>query len=84
MEVHGMAKYDPLREHLSRTPERRITMHFRDIEALVGGLPQSAWEHSAWWGNSGGSHVHADAWMGAGYRVDHVDQQRGIVTFAKG
>jgi hypothetical protein len=78
-----MAKYDPLRNHLSLSGQPRLTMTFDQIAALVGPLPRSAWEHPAWWENHVGTHVQAAAWIDAGYRVGSIDQSRGIVTFVK-
>jgi putative restriction endonuclease len=79
-----MAKYDPLREHLRLDGSRRITMTFEQIGRLVGGLPRSAYEHQAWWGNeSDVRHVQKHAWHGAGYRVASFDQAAKRVTFEK-
>ncbi|MCC7389996.1 MAG: hypothetical protein IT431_14640 [Phycisphaerales bacterium] len=75
-----MAKYDPLRNHLTRAAQPRLTMTFDQVAALVGPLPRSVWDHRAWWANDP-THVHGNAWLAAGYRVDSVDQSRGIVTF---
>lgn len=77
-----MAKYDPLRNHLSLSGQPRLTMTFDQIAALVGPLPPSARDHRAWWANDS-THVHGYAWLAAGYRVDSVDQPRGIVTFVR-
>ncbi len=78
-----MAKYDPLRNHLTLSGSSRLTMSFDEIAALVGTLPRSAWDHSAWWANHASTHTHAEAWLIAGYRVQSVDQTQGIVTFVK-
>jgi len=77
-----MAKYDPLRNHLTLTGKHRITMSFEEIANLVGELPRSAWDHRAWWGNND-QNVEAAAWLDAGYRVTSVDQTRGIVVFTR-
>jgi len=80
-----MSKYDPLREHLRLNGSSRIEMTFAQIEAIVGGLPQSAYEHKAWWSNEqGGNHVQAHAWMAAGYRTEDPDTIRKRVRFVKG
>ncbi|MCA9312468.1 MAG: hypothetical protein KDA21_14740 [Phycisphaerales bacterium] len=79
-----MAKYDPLRAELGRRGGQRVMMTFAEIEAMVGGLPPSAYEHQAWWANEqSGSHVHAQAWMQAGYRVGSFDLSARTVTFLK-
>lgn len=79
-----MAKYDPIREILVRTGKDRVRMRFHEIATLVGGLPKSAYEYSAWWANEvGGNHVQAHAWMGAGCRVESFDLRGQWVTFTR-
>ena len=78
-----MAKYDPLKAELARRGSPRITMTFAEIEALVGGLPRSAYDHQAWWANHlGPANVQARAWMGAGYRVESFNTTTGLVVFS--
>jgi hypothetical protein len=43
-----MANWTPLREALSGVDDRR-TFNWDELEALVGGLPRSAYVHSAFW-----------------------------------
>jgi len=79
-----MGKYDQLRSHLTTDGRHHIELSFDEIERVVGGLPLSAREHRAWWANEvQGSHVQADAWLGAGYRVDAVDQVGRRVRFVR-
>ena len=77
-------KYEPLRRWLqSERPRGEISMGFGDVERLIGqGLPASAHQHRAWWGNNEAS-VQASAWMSAGWRVDMVDQRAGRVRFCR-
>ena len=79
-----MGKYDPLFEHLCRTPDEALDLAFTDIEALVGPLPASARRHSAWWSNDagGGGSVQARSWLNAGREVESVDVRRGRVRFS--
>ncbi len=78
-----MGKYDPLRERLTTDGRRVITMSFAEIIAELGvTLPASATDHRAWWANDP-THVHAKAWLMAGYKVDAVDQSRGTVRFVR-
>ena len=76
-----MAKYDPLADHL-RTAGNRVSMSFSEIEGLVGSLPKSAREYRPWWGNDR-THVHAKAWMAAGYEVSEVDADAERVVFER-
>jgi hypothetical protein len=79
-----MAKYDPLKEFLRRQRGSTITMTFTDVSELVGGLPNSAHRHPAWWANdNSGSHVHAQAWIAAGWRVEAFNVSRGTVVFTR-
>ena len=80
-------KYDPLFDHLkSLNPtEREITLTFDQIEKIINAkLPFSARTYQAWWANdTGGSHVHANAWMDAGWRVYMVNLSHQWVTFRR-
>ncbi|NBN65015.1 hypothetical protein GWI72_14705 [Microvirga tunisiensis] len=79
-----MAKYDPLREHLARLDEVVWAAKLEDLEKILGSsLPMSAREHRTWWANSGGSLVHQNAWLDAGWRVDHTDLKRDLVVFRR-
>jgi YD repeat-containing protein len=76
-----MGKYDPLCECLARTHDP-IEISFAEIGALVGGLPPSAYRHSAWWSNNPNGHVQAQAWITAGRRVAFVDLVGERVSFS--
>jgi hypothetical protein len=75
-------RYDPLHNHLARSPDSRVPMTFAKVEELVGRLPDSAYQHRAWWGNNDAS-VQAKAWLDAGWRVDSVNQTAGEVVFTR-
>lgn len=75
-------KYGPLHEHLSGTTGTRVRMTFKEVEDLVGRMPESAYRHRAWWGNNDGN-VEAKAWLDAGWRVDSVNQAAGEVVFTR-
>ena len=55
-------------------------MTFGEVENLVGGLPDSARRHRAWWSNS--SHV-ARAWQDAGWHLHSVNQVTEQVLFVR-
>lgn len=79
-----MSKYDPLRLALEREPRATMPMRFDEVEQLLGfPLPASARRHQPWWANTGGSHVHAEAWLKAGWRATGVDLGRERVTFVR-
>jgi hypothetical protein len=75
-----MNRYDPLRDYLAGLDQATVTMSFGRVEELVGPLPASARKHRAWWAND--SKVEAQAWRGAGFHVDSVDQRNERVIFA--
>lgn len=82
--VGCVAKYDPLFEFLCRAEDGPVELTFGQIEVLVGQLPASATEHTAWWANEadGGRHVQARAWLNAGREVEWVDRGRQRVRFS--
>ncbi len=82
-----MPKYEPLGEFLRRQADEKYTIHmsFRRLEEIIGEpLPASA-RRREWWGNeTAGTHVQAHAWLNAGWSLDKVDLDRGVVTFRRG
>ncbi len=73
-------KYEGLAARLAGSDSRTVTMMFDELDSLVGGLPQSAKVHRAWWANEhAGRHVQAHAWLGAGFRVDDVELGSKVV-----
>jgi len=79
-----MSKYDPLREHLARLEDVVWAAKLGDVEEILGSsLPRSAREHRTWWANSGGSLVHQNAWLDAGWRVERTDLPRDVVVFRR-
>jgi len=79
-----MSKYDPLREHLARLEDVVWAAKLDDVETILGShLPRSAREHRTWWANSGGSLVHQNAWLDAGWRVERTDLNRNVVVFRR-
>jgi len=75
-----MGKYDGLRELLARAGDRSVELSFDQIAGTVGGLPRSAYDHQAWWGNHAGN-SQAQGWMPSGRRVDSVSLTRRRVRF---
>jgi hypothetical protein len=64
-----LGRYDLLRRYLQKVPvgTDRLELTFNDIEGIIGaGLPASAYRYRAWWANDK-THVHARAWMDAGW-----------------
>lgn len=79
-----MGKYDPLGEYLARQPQPRVELSFEQIEGILAAeLPPSAYRYQAFWANNPRGHVHASAWLGAGWKVQGVDLTRKLITFAR-
>ena len=79
-----MAKYDPLNRHLRTQRLAEVPMTFSQIEQLIGTkLPPSAYRHRPWWANESSNHVHAKAWLDAGYQTEQVDMQSKKLVFKR-
>ncbi|WP_269584325.1 DUF7662 domain-containing protein [Roseibium sp. Sym1] len=79
-----MSKYEPLREHLARRDDVVWAAKLNEVEEIIGStLPKSAREHRTWWANSGGSLVHQNAWLDAGWRVERTDLMRDVIVFRR-
>src|ERR1700722_18898390 len=79
-----MAMYDPLGKYLKRNAASRISMTFRDVEAVIGKkLPASAFRHRPWWANEERGHSHAKAWLQAGYETAQVDMAAEELVFRR-
>src|SRR5262245_1081363 len=77
-------KYDPLRRYLRQQTRNRVPMTFRELESIIGGpLPASARRHRPWWANDATGHVHAHAWLEAGYRTEQVDMEGEKLVFVQ-
>ncbi len=79
-----MSKYAPLRRHLQSRTDIEASMSFEQVERILGfELPSSARKHQPWWANTGGTHVHAAAWLDAGWRTSRVDVAGERLVFVK-
>ena len=65
-----MSRYDPLRNLLVDQPGSVFEVTFGDLDAVVGGLPNSAYQYREWWSN--GDSPQSRAWTAAGWRVDQA------------
>ena len=76
-----MSKYDPLFHHLDSS-QGTVDLQFGDVEEILGfRLPASARKHTAWWSNSGGTHVQSAAWQAAGYKTADVSVEQETIRF---
>lgn len=67
-------KYYPLYRYLQQQESEKVIISFSQIEEIIGtALPNSAYKHQAWWGNTrSGTYVQSAAWLEAGFRVDAI------------
>lgn len=81
----ALAKYDPLRDHLTAIRGDRWRASFKEIEKIIGtSLPPSARKFAAWWENdAGASRVQAHSWLKVGWRTEEVDVPSERVTFQR-
>lgn len=79
-----MSKYDPLRDYLQCCNKSVLSLSFEEIEEIVGfSLPNSAYNHGAFWSSGNNSHSHAFSWIDAGYVVSKKDLIRKQIEFRK-
>lgn len=64
-----MSRYNALTTKLLTHTEPTVMLSFEELDRIVGGLPDSAKKHRAWWANKRTSQPHARAWLDAGRRA---------------
>jgi hypothetical protein len=78
-----ISKYEVLTTYLQDRPEPVVELSFSALDRLVGGLPDSARRHQAWWSNSRASQPHSRFWLDAGRRAQ-PNFNAGLVRFTIG
>lgn len=79
-----MPKYTPLEAYLENQRLAEVSMTFANVERVLGApLPRSAFEHRPWWANETHGHVHAKAWLNAGYETAQVDMEGRKLVFRR-
>lgn len=81
-----MAKYDALEAYLRNLRDDSVRLTFDEINAILPSpLPRSAYEHPPFWSNTtvGSTHVWADAWQRAGWRVTSHSLEQQYVDFRR-
>lgn len=75
-----MSKYSGIGEFL-KGRDIEVTLSFDEVAALVvGGLPSSAFDYTAWWANDP-SHVQAKVWLDAGWETRTSNLTGRRITF---
>jgi hypothetical protein len=82
-----MNTYDPLRQYLESVPDttNKVTMTFKEFSRIAPNQAgHSMTTHRQWWENQRKpGRPQAQAWMGAGWEVDTVNQKDEVVTFKR-
>ena len=77
-----MSKYQPLASFLKTQKTQAVPLTFKELEKILGfKLPPSAYRHRPWWANEARGHVHAKAWLDAGYETAQVDMEAKRLVF---
>jgi hypothetical protein len=81
----SVSKYDGLGSYLKFRGSFTDTVElgFARIDGIIGdNLPMDAYKSERWWDNAP-SHVHAKAWLEAGWEVQEVNLKDGRVVFKR-
>lgn len=78
----AVGKYEALGDHLQQLNGGAVELSFAEVAELVGGLPESAYRHRAWWANDR-SYVQARGWLESGWQVDEVSLNRQRVRMCR-
>ncbi len=62
-------EYEALAKMLRGRSEPIVEVTFRELDQLVGGLPDSARKYAAWWANTYTAQPHSRHWLDAGRRA---------------
>ena len=72
-------KYIPLANYFSTSTNPTITLHFTEIEKIMGqNLPHSAYLNQSWWKKMKAPAKHFHAWTDAGYAVKQFEPNRYV------
>jgi hypothetical protein len=75
-----MSRYAALTSKLQASDEPKIILTFDELDAIVGGLPDSAKRYGAWWTNKASSQPHSKFWLDAGRRAS-PDFKKNVTIF---
>jgi len=79
----AVSKYDDLAKYLEKRTEDMIRMTFAEVAAIVGDLPQGAYDHRAWWANSASQNHAVNGWLSAGWETAQVDMEKEELAFIR-
>lgn len=79
-------KYIKLKYFLINSNQSVVKLSFKNIEKIIDSeLPNSAYNHSAWWANDTKCHAQSVSWLDAGYETHSVSDtyQEKYIVFMK-
>jgi len=80
------SRYVPLADWLQSQPGNvdQLKLSFAQIEQIIGGdLPNSAYNHRAWWANDSVAHYHSRLWLEVGWRRSYLNMSGKHATFVR-
>jgi hypothetical protein len=77
------SKYDELAKYLKKQDQDMLRMTFDEVSAIVGDLPQGAYDHRAWWANSASQNHAINGWLNAGWETSQVDMDKEELVFIR-
>jgi len=78
-----VSKYEDLAKHLQKQNADMLRMTFEEVSQIVGGLPQGAYDHRAWWANSASQNHAMNGWMSVGWETSQVDMKKEELVFVR-
>ena len=80
-----MGKYEPLTRYLEAIDADSWETTFDGIEQVLGfKLPNSAYQHQAWWANqTGAGHTQTQGWQQAGYETKGLNLSSKQIRFER-
>jgi hypothetical protein len=78
------SKYEPLAIYLRSIEGNKIHITFKEVEEIIdGSLPDSAWEHRAWWSNNESHTSSRNGWLAGGWKTSNVDMEKQELDFIR-
>jgi len=77
------SKYDELAKYLKKQDQDMLRLTFDEVAAIIGDLPQGAYDHRAWWANSASQNHAINGWLNAGWETSQVDMDKKELVFIR-
>lgn len=77
------SRYAALSDYLREQQRDSVRVSFQEIDGIIGGLPDAALRHRAWWANSLEFSHARHGWLRAGWRTAEVDMEKRQLSFVR-